>query len=124
MGLEPEICDFQNQCGSYLGVEYHGDVYPCDFFVEEEWKAGDLCETPMGEIVRGEKIQKFNSRKMVQSSGCDRYQWHFICHYGCQHYRLPDGKNYLCEAYKDFFSYTEKRFHLLKRELLNQSAGF
>lgn len=124
MGLEAEICAFRDRCGTYVVVEYNGDVYPCDFFVEEEWKAGNLCKTPIERIVDGERIKEFNRRKSVQSSGCDRCHWNFICHSGCQHYRMPDGKNYLCGAYKDFFSYTEGRFQLLKREFLKERVGF
>lgn len=117
-GMAPEICAFRDRCGSYAVVEYNGDVYPCDFFVEERWLAGNLLEAPVHDIVKNRKTESFNNRKMEQSSGCDRCQWNVICHFGCQHYRLPDGKNYLCEAYREFFRYTEKRFHLLKQHLL------
>jgi len=118
MGMEPEICAFNNQCGSYVVIEYNGDVYPCDFFVEAEWISGNLLETPISEIIKSRKLQTFNSRKIQQSSGCNSCEWNFICHFGCQHYRLMNGKNYLCDAYKEFFSYTQKRFNLLKRNFL------
>lgn len=117
MGMEPEICAFNNQCGSYVVIEHNGDVYPCDFFVEEQWMSGNLLETPINEIIKNPKLQIFNSRKIQQSSGCDNCEWNFICHSGCQHYRLYNGKNYLCDAYKEFFSYTQKRFNLLKRNV-------
>jgi uncharacterized protein len=118
MGMNPEICAFQERCGSYVVVEYNGDVYPCDFFVEDRWKAGNLIETPIDEIIKNRGMQTFNHRKIEQSSGCQGCEWNFICHCGCQHYRLPDGKNYLCEAYKEFFNRTQKRFDLLKQNLL------
>ena len=117
MGMEPEICAFKNQCGSYAVVEYNGDVYPCDFFVEDQWRLGNLLKTPLHEIVESQQVQAFNSRKMKQASGCDACEWNFICHFGCQHYRLPGGSNYLCEAYKEFFRYTQKRFHRLQERL-------
>ena len=117
MGIDPEICAFHNECGSYVVVEYNGDVYPCDFFVEEDWMAGNLLETPVHEMMNGPKLQAFNRRKIQQSSGCSNCEWNFICHFGCQHDRLVNGMNYLCEAYREFFSYTQKRFHLLKQAL-------
>jgi uncharacterized protein len=113
MGMDPEICAFRNQCGSYVVIEYNGDVYPCDFFVEEEWMSGNLLQTPIHEMMKSRKLQTFNSRKSEQSSGCRSCEWNFICHSGCQHYRLANGENYLCKAYKEFFSYTQKRFNLL-----------
>ena len=117
MGMEPELCAFHPQCGSYVVVEHNGDVYPCDFFVEMQWMSGNLLETPLDEMIKSRKLQAFNLRKMNQSSGCDHCEWNIICHYGCQHYRLSNGKNYLCQAYKEFFGYTRERFDRLKRNL-------
>ncbi len=31
-----------NDGGSYVVVEYNGDVYPCDFFVEGQWLLGNI----------------------------------------------------------------------------------
>ncbi len=33
----PERC-----CGSYLVVEHDGNVYPCDFYVADEWRLGNI----------------------------------------------------------------------------------
>ena len=118
MGVKPEICAFNDRCGSYAVIEYNGDVYPCDFFVEKQWLAGNLLETPVHVIGEAPKIQTFNRNKMQQSSGCTDCEWNFICHYGCQHYRLDNGTNYLCGAYREFFRYTSQRFIKLKAKLL------
>jgi uncharacterized protein len=55
MGVEPEICAFKNRCGSYAVVEYNGDVYPCDFFVEEQLMLGNLLETPIHDLMKKRK---------------------------------------------------------------------
>ena len=117
MGIEPEICSFRNRCGSYVVVEYNGDVYPCDFFVEAQWVLGNLLETPLPDMMKKRKRREFNSRKMQQSSGCNTCEWNFICHFGCQHYRTAAGENYLCAAYREFFRYTERRFSALGKNL-------
>jgi uncharacterized protein len=117
MGMEPEICAFKDQCGSYVVIEYNGDVYPCDFFVEDEWALGNLLITPIHEIRNNKKVQTFNSRKREQSSDCAACAWNYICHFGCQHYRPYKGENYLCGAYKEFFCYTERRFNRLKENI-------
>lgn len=117
MGVEPEICALKNQCGSYVVIEYNGDAYPCDFFVEGKWKLGNLLETPIHEMTENRKAQTFNRGKMRQSSGCDACEWNFICHFGCPHYRSDNGKNYLCEAYKEFYRYARQRFNILKDSL-------
>ncbi len=118
MGVEPEICAFKNRCGSYVVVEYNGDVYPCDFFVEEQWLLGNLLETPIQDLMKKRKRREFSHRKMEQSSGCKACEWNVICHYGCQHYRSVLGENVLREAYREFFRYTGRCFEVLKENYL------
>lgn len=121
-GREPEICAFKNRCGDYVVVEYNGDLYPCDFFVEEPWLIGNLRETSLPDLQKKRKRREFNNRKMVQSSGCKTCEWNFICHFGCQHYRTAAGENYLCAAYREFFRYTAQRFSALARKLGNSRS--
>ena len=40
-GMHPGTCTMHETCDSYVVVEYNGDIYPCDFFVEGGWKLGD-----------------------------------------------------------------------------------
>jgi uncharacterized protein len=118
LGVEPEICAFKGRCGSYAVVEYNGDVYPCDFFVEAPWVLGNLRETPLTELAKKRRRRDFNNRKLRTVSGCSRCEWNFLCHYGCQHYRSPAGENVFCAAYREFFRYTEQRFKRLKEEIV------
>ncbi len=116
-GLESEICEFHDRCGTYAVVEHNGDVYPCDFFVEEKWLLGNLVEEPLAEIIRSRKAETFNSAKQLSSSPCGRCPWNALCRCGCQHYRTKEGENYFCAAYNEFFSYTYKRFNRLREHL-------
>ena len=36
-GQKPGSCTLHETCDSYVVVEYNGDVFPCDFFVEKDW---------------------------------------------------------------------------------------
>jgi len=118
LGRDPEICAFKDRCGSYLVVEYNGDVYPCDFFVEASWLLGNLRETSIGDLMKKRRRREFNDRKRLGAPGCNSCEWNFICHFGCPHYRLSAGENYFCDAYRQFFQYTRRRFEILKENLL------
>jgi uncharacterized protein len=124
MGVEPEICAYKKRCGSYVVIEYNGDVYPCDFFVEEQWLLGNVRETSVGDLMKKRKRREFNGRKMAQSPGCNNCEWNFICHFGCQHYRSPAGENYLCNAYREFFRYTRQRFCALTERVAQIPSGW
>ena len=40
-GMPPSTCAAAGICGSYLVVEGDGSLYPCDFFVLDEWRLGN-----------------------------------------------------------------------------------
>src|SRR5215472_18522798 len=51
-GRKPSACTMHESCDSYAVVEYNGDVYPGDFFVEGGWKLGNLHLDSWSEIAR------------------------------------------------------------------------
>ncbi|HID10697.1 MAG TPA: anaerobic sulfatase maturase, partial [Candidatus Latescibacteria bacterium] len=109
LGLRPDSCSFQKKCGTYVVVEYNGDVYPCDFFVEKRWLLGNLVKTPMGEILESSKFREFSEWKIGPFSECVDCRWSWVCHNGCPRFRYVAGgtSEYLCPAYKRFFSYAD-----------------
>ena len=122
MGRESEACVYKDKCGTYAVVEYNGDVYPCDFFVEEPLRLGNLMDTPLSEIIASPGAQAFNRRKSQNHPQCRECKWGFICRGGCQHYRDDTGNDYLCSSYKQFFAYSEDRFKTLAQRLKRQQA--
>lgn len=30
------------ECGHYVVIEHNGNVYSCDFFIEPQWKLGNI----------------------------------------------------------------------------------
>ncbi len=111
MGQVPGSCQLNEVCGGlYVVVEYNGDVYPCDFFVEDRWRMGNIVETSLEEMLRGEAVHRFTQLKPNASGKCQACRFRGICHNGCPHYRsLGDGTflnlDYLCEGYYKFYSY-------------------
>jgi len=98
-------CVYNGRCGEYLVVEYNGDVYPCDFFVEPEWLLGNVNETGFEELFMSEKMIQFReSRKLHQT--CDGCSWIGYCHGGCQKTLLGE-ENYFCESIKYFLEQRE-----------------
>jgi len=109
---ESSICCFGDSCDSTLVVEANGDVYPCDFFVEPTWKIGNLMENPLWELERTELRIKFAAIKSDLPQSCLQCEWKDFCYGGCPKYRAFKTPNYMCSAYKRFFSYC---FQRLKR---------
>ena len=108
VGAPSGFCKIEPQCGSYLVVEHNGDLYPCDFFVGENLKLGNLREDLLQDIENQEQFGQFAEGKSEIPSICQQCEHLDLCHGGCQYYRgLPEGpeeRTYLCEGYQYFLS--------------------
>ena len=119
-GMNPQMCTLQPQCGAYVVVEHNGDVYPCDFLVREDLLLGNLTERPLREIVDDPLLEKFAQAKSGHAE-CEACKWEWLCHGGCQRMRgrlVGKPGEYLCEAYREFFDYSERRFVRLRDRIL------
>jgi uncharacterized protein len=45
------MCVFEKDCGYGLALEYNGDLYSCDHFVEPDYLLGNIKEEHMIELV-------------------------------------------------------------------------
>jgi uncharacterized protein len=123
-GQKPGNCTMHATCDSYAVVEYNGDVYPCDFFVEDGWKLGNINLDSWAEIARRRPRYSFAEKKTLAHAECRVCEWQSICHGGCpkhrhDRYRRFEDLDYFCSAYKTIFS---KAVPLLKKEVANLLA--
>jgi len=121
LGQEAPLCSFQRECGSYLVVEYNGDVYPCDFMVTQEHYLGNLLETPLAALFAGEGLRRFAARKAKERPECRACAWLRICNQGCPRFVGLDGPgHYLCRAYQRFFAHSQEGFMRLRDQILRE----
>lgn len=118
LGLRPDSCSLQERCGVYFVVEYNGDLYPCDFFVEDRWLLGNLLKAPLEEILEGPKFREFSELKLGPFPECEDCPWAWVCHNGCPRFRhVWGGREYLCPAYRKFFPYADSRLRDLAERM-------
>lgn len=108
-GQKPGTCTMHETCDSYVVVEYNGDVYPCDFFVEKDWKLGNVNLDSWAEIARRAKRYSFASKKTLAHPECQVCEYQSICHGGCPKFRHGPHRrfedlDYFCPAYKTIFA--------------------
>lgn len=108
-GMKPGSCTLHEACDSYVVVEYNGDVYPCDFFVESGWKLGNLMLDSFAEIARRQRRHTFAAKKALPHEECRVCEYASICHGGCPKLRHGPRRNfedldYFCKAYKMIFA--------------------
>lgn len=111
MGRPAEACDMNGYCSMQYVVEADGEVYPCDFFVLDEYKLGNLKTSNFNDINKKRTEIKFIEESFNHSDVCKKCKYYSICRNGCKRHRVMsiDGSNYFCESYKMFFEHSMDR---------------
>ncbi|MFT8316541.1 MAG: anaerobic sulfatase maturase [Clostridium sp.] len=121
-GYKAEACGMSGSCHCYFVVEADGSVYPCDFYVTDYWKLGNLNKYNFDTLIKDPKVSEFIKSSLFVDDKCKKCKFFMLCRGGCRRWREPyiDEKpsiNQLCEAYKNFFEYTQDRIYNLSRIL-------
>lgn len=108
-GHPPESCDMVGRCSANAIIEADGGVYPCDFYMTDEWRLGSVIDDSFDNLIKNETAMRFIETSMNISQECKDCEFYFICRGGCRRQKEPiqNGKpleNYFCEAYKLFYS--------------------
>ncbi len=116
-GYECPECILQDECGKYLVIEHNGNVYPCDFFVEEDLVLGNVHKDRLIDMINSEKQAKFGEVKKNRKEVCDSCEWLAKCFGGCPKDRAKnpfDRKHfYFCESHKTFLAHSDERLTAL-----------
>ncbi|MFQ6078262.1 MAG: anaerobic sulfatase maturase [Thermodesulfobacteriota bacterium] len=118
----PTLCIFSPSCRGYLVVEHDGSVYPCDFFVREDTRLGNLMETPLEKLFLSMAFRDFGRKKGRLANECQECQWLSFCWGGCQKDRVdsqggPAARTFFCRAYRQFFSHSMSRLTSLAKKI-------
>lgn len=111
-GQEHSLCIFRETCGDIPVIEYSGDFFSCDHFVDAEHRLGNIIETPLVELLESPAQRAFGQDKRdTLPRYCQDCEVRAMCNGECLKNRFlqtPDGEeglNYLCTGYKRFFSH-------------------
>lgn len=112
-------CGFVGNCQTQFVVEGDGSVYPCDFYVLDQWKIGDLKTMTPQEILKSPISDKFLSRERTNETVCKSCRWRNMCGGGCvrmKYNMYVNQKGDFC-GYKDFLDKSENRLNQVARGL-------
>lgn len=114
LGMPPENCGMCGRCGQYYLIEADGGVYPCDFYVLDQWNIGNINDASFFKLAKSEIGQKFRNDSLHISTECVSCKWFTLCKGGCRRDREPfrDGLpllNKWCKSYKMFFESCEDK---------------
>ena len=97
------LCIHAPTCGYGPALEYNGDLYSCDHFVEPRYLLGNIHETHLLKLVPRAQQRKFGDDKRDSlTAQCQRCAVKPLCNGGCPKDRFvvsrdgDPGQNYLC----------------------------
>jgi uncharacterized protein len=114
MGMTPEMCSLLGSCQCQFVFEADGSVYPCDFYVTDEWKLGNIYENELLGLYESDVCQSFIKSSLSTASICQVCKWKFLCRGGCRRDRenvhtKELERNYYCESFIEFLQYAYPR---------------
>lgn len=117
-GGPPESCNMQGRCSRQYVVEADGSVYPCDFYVLDPWRLGNLNTDGFDQLDRRRTELGFIQQSQAAAEDCRHCRWYGLCRGGCRRDRPAgeDGtlqKNRYCEAFQRFFEHAVPRMQQL-----------
>jgi len=120
MRMPPSTCAAAGACGSYLVVEGDGSLYPCDFYVLDEWKIGSIREMSVQQALAAPASVRFVREGSLRPEGCRACPWFPICRGGCRRDWTELRTNYYCASFKAFFAYALPRLQEMARAAMRR----
>lgn len=118
LGDGASTCATCGKCGEYLVVESDGSAYPCDFYVLDNWRIGNLEKMPITEMLSSEKANAFLTWNAHKPAECAYCRYDFICNGGCKKDWFTDetgSHNYFCNAFRSLLDHALPRLKRVAR---------
>lgn len=122
LGQPPESCGMSGRCGHYYVIEADGSVYPCDFYVLDEWRLGNINDTSFFKLANLPLGAEFRRLSIPLPESCRACPYLALCRGGCRREResfvgTAPGSNRLCAGVRLFFDQRLSRLQQLAREV-------
>ncbi|MGP1522157.1 MAG: anaerobic sulfatase maturase [Treponema sp.] len=114
LGRPPESCGMLGRCTFQHVIEADGSVFPCDFYVLDSYKLGNIHTNSFEDIAKAREKIGFIEKSLHVDPDCQVCKWYSLCRGGCRRDRdtftgKPLEKNRFCASYKAFFPYAYER---------------
>lgn len=119
-GNPPGVCEMNGVCSRQYVVEADGSVYPCDFYMLDRWRLGNLATDSFENLEHRREELGFIEASKSYPQQCLQCKWAYLCRGGCRRERLEQsggglGPNRHCRAFQAFFEYAYPRLAELVR---------
>ena len=115
-------CNLGGNCCQYFVVEYNGDIYPCDFFVDPKLHLGNVMESSWEEVLSSPTYIEFGAQKTDWNSACSACDALDLCRGDCLKHRTyaslpPENLSWLCKGNKQFLHHARGTLNKLASDI-------
>lgn len=107
-GIRPEQCGMLGRCAMQIVVEGNGNVYPCDFYVLDEYCCGNVKTDSIESMVHHSHAMTFLNEKRSICKLCTTCKFKNMCHGNCRRLSVCYYDDKYC-GYKEFLEYSMNR---------------
>jgi uncharacterized protein len=116
------ICTLGDNCCQYFVVEHNGDIYPCDFFVQENLKIGNIMDMSWKDALRASIYNDFGTQKSCYNSSCTTCDCLDLCMGDCLKHRVygdhaAQNQSWLCTGWQQLIRHTRDKLQVIAKEL-------
>ncbi len=129
-GQEHSLCIFRPVCGDVPVLEWNGDLFSCDHYVDPGHRLGNISQIPLVDLLESPAQRAFGLAKLgTLPSVCRACEVLDMCNGECPKNRFclaPDGQpglNYLCAGYRKFFARARPFVTAVAEEWRRQNPG-
>jgi uncharacterized protein len=119
-------CTMGTDCRQYFVIEHDGSVYPCDFFVRERLKLGNVTDGNWKDFLESSIYRQFGLDKTSWNDECGSCFCLAFCHGDCQKFRSPvpehKARSILCEGWKAFYAHALPRLEGIAEDIRKARA--
>lgn len=115
-GVPPQQCGMLGQCAMQFVIEGNGNVYPCDFYVLDQYLCGNVKTDSLETIMHHDNAKAFLKEKRRTCSQCKDCPFKNICHGNCKRLNICYFDENYC-GYRDFLQYSMKKMQMIASTL-------
>ena len=120
-------CAAGRDCRQYFVVEHNGDIFPCDFHVDPEWRLGNVAGENWETLWHSPVFERFGQRKREWHQTCSSCPYLRFCHGDCPKNRTPStggpgsrGLSHLCAGWQRFYRHALPRLEDLAQDIRHE----
>ena len=112
------VCSMGPACGQYFVVEHNGDIFPCDFYVRDQLKLGNIEKDSWRDLQASPVFVNFAAQKSKWHDQCNQCEYQQFCWGDCLKNRLytpnnPGQLSRLCSGWKIFYQHALPGFRAI-----------